>query len=71
MRVVLDTNVIISRYISPYGTPAVILDHWEKNKFDLLVSPNILEEYDRALKHPRPGHFTTRPMRKLPKSSND
>jgi len=52
MRVVIDTNVVISRYLSSQGAPAQIFTNWQKKKFDLLVSEPILEEYERALKYP-------------------
>ena len=52
MRVVLDTNVVVSRYLSPFGPPTHIFDAWHKKQFDLLVSPPILDEYERALKYP-------------------
>lgn len=53
MRVVLDTNVIISRYLSPHGPPAQILERWEVHAFELLVSQPILDEYRRALLYER------------------
>lgn len=53
MRVVIDTNVIISRYLSPHGSPAQVLSSWEKGRFDLLVSPAILREYERVFRYPR------------------
>jgi len=31
MRVVLDTNVIVSRYLSPKGSPAQILKQWKRS----------------------------------------
>ncbi len=53
MRVVLDTNVIISRYLTPHGRVARIIDLWEANAFDLIVSVAVLSEYDRVLHYPR------------------
>lgn len=53
MRVVLDTNVVMSRYMAPRGTPARILDHWEQDTFELLVSDPILAEYERVLAYPQ------------------
>ncbi len=49
MKVVLDTNIIISRYLSPTGLPATVLNLWEKEAFDVLVSEELLQEYERAL----------------------
>lgn len=52
MRIVLDTNVVISRYLSPTGTPAKLFTHWERQSFDVLVSEPILAEYAEALLYP-------------------
>ena len=53
MRVVPDTNIIISRYLTPHGRVARIVDLWEQNAFELIVSEVILSEYDRVLHYPR------------------
>jgi uncharacterized protein len=52
MRIVIDTNVVISRYIKPEGKVAQIFQAWEQETFELLVSQEILEEYQRALLYP-------------------
>lgn len=46
MRIVLDTNVFISGIFFT-GPPHQILKAWRDGKVDLLVSPSILEEYER------------------------
>jgi predicted nucleic acid-binding protein len=38
MRVVLDTNIIVSALIAPAGKPAAIIDAWLDGKFTLLTS---------------------------------
>ena len=53
MRVVLDTNVVVSRYLSRGGPPAAILSRWEDGDFDVLVSEDMLAEYGRVLAYPR------------------
>ncbi len=53
MRVVLDTNVIISAAISPTSPPAQIHLAWNQDRFELLVSPDLLAEYRRALGYER------------------
>jgi putative PIN family toxin of toxin-antitoxin system len=53
MQVVLDVNVLISAVISSRGAPAQILRHWEEERFDLVVSPPILEELERVIRYPR------------------
>ena len=53
MRVVADTNVVVSRYVAPRGVVVRILERWQQNAFDLLVSEAILAEYQRVLAYPR------------------
>ncbi|HEX5506373.1 MAG TPA: putative toxin-antitoxin system toxin component, PIN family [Thermomicrobiales bacterium] len=53
MRVVLDTNVIVSAVLSPTGTPARILAAWRREVFELLVSGPILDEYQQTLGYGR------------------
>ena len=48
MRVVLDTNILISG-IFWKGTPATILERWVNGEFEVLVSEPILTEYSRVL----------------------
>lgn len=52
LRVVIDTNVLVSRYLSPTGSPAQIFTFWQDKRFTLLVSEPILDEYKRALQYP-------------------
>ncbi len=49
MRVVLDTNVIISATLARGGNEDRILRAWRRGRFDLVLSPPILEEIGRAL----------------------
>lgn len=58
MKVVFDTNIIISRYISPQSTPATLLRWWRKEAFDLLVSEAILQEYQEVLNYSRVLKYT-------------
>lgn len=53
MKVVLDTNVIISRFLSPLGSPARIFHLWQSGSFELLVSESILSEYKKVLSYDR------------------
>jgi len=53
MRVVLDANVLVSGLISPQGAPGEILAAWEKDRFDLVVSPATLDELSRVLHYPK------------------
>ena len=49
MRVVLDTNVLISAHIKPDGTAAQILEAWRGGGLEVVVSSAILEEYKSSL----------------------
>lgn len=53
MRVVLDTNVIVSAFLSSKGAPALVLERWALGQFEVLVSQSILMEYERALSYHR------------------
>lgn len=53
MRVVVDTNLVVSRTLVARGIPAQILAAWRAERFELLVSEPILEEYRRVLGYPR------------------
>ena len=52
MRVVLDTNVIISALISQ-GPPHRIVAAWRDQRFTALVSAALLAEYERAVHYPK------------------
>lgn len=47
MRVILDANVLVSGIFFA-GPPARVLEAWLDDKFDLVVSTAILEEYRRT-----------------------
>ncbi|MEW5985837.1 MAG: putative toxin-antitoxin system toxin component, PIN family [Chloroflexota bacterium] len=48
MRVVLDTNVVTSAFLSRHGAPAKVFAIWEQGGFELVVSEAILAEYERV-----------------------
>jgi len=47
MKVVIDTNVLVSGVFFG-GYPGQVLDAWRDGWIDLVVSPDILEEYRRV-----------------------
>ena len=47
MKVVIDTNVVISGVFFG-GMPSRVLEAWRDGEFDLVVSPEVLEEYRRV-----------------------
>jgi putative PIN family toxin of toxin-antitoxin system len=53
VRAILDPNVIISALLSRDGTPAKVLRAWLEGRFELIVSPLLLEELGRALAYPK------------------
>ncbi len=53
MRAVLDPNVIISALLSPDGSPARALREWRHGGSDLVLSPLLLAELERALAYPK------------------
>jgi putative PIN family toxin of toxin-antitoxin system len=53
MRVVLDTNVLLSALISPHGTSDRIYSAWRAAKFDVVTSIIQLEELRRASRYPK------------------
>jgi putative PIN family toxin of toxin-antitoxin system len=53
MRVVLDTNIIVSALIAPAGNPAAIVDAWLDGKFTLLTCAAHVDELRSTLQKPR------------------
>ena len=49
MRAVIDTNILISGFISKRSYPAKVLDYWILNKISPVVSREIVEEYANVL----------------------
>jgi putative PIN family toxin of toxin-antitoxin system len=50
-RVVLDTNVLISGLLG--GTATEVIRRWRGGAFDLIVSEEIVSEYEQVLKRPK------------------
>ena len=48
MRVVLDTNVLLSALISPHGAPDIIYRAWRAARFEVVTSRVQLDEFRRA-----------------------
>ena len=53
MRVVIDTNVLLSAVLG--GALQAILDHWQDGKFVLVVTDEIVREYLDVLQRPKFG----------------
>jgi hypothetical protein len=52
MRVILDTNVLLSALLSPHGAPAKLLAAWERKLFTLVISDELLAELRGVLRRP-------------------
>lgn len=57
MRAVLDPNVLVSAAISPAGPPRQILNAWTNGRFELIISPTVLEELVDVLARPKFRRF--------------
>ena len=53
MKVVLDTNVLLSGLMKPDGVPGKIVRAWRAAQFDLVLSEAMLDEIGRALAYPK------------------
>lgn len=49
MRIVRDTNVVVSAFLSLYGAPSTALDLYRYGAFNLVLSEEILSENDAVL----------------------
>lgn len=57
-RVVLDTNVFVSGGTISVGAPSQIINHWRNQNFIMVVSPQLLAEYEEVLSRPNVIKFT-------------
>jgi len=53
LRAVLDPNVLIAALLSPDGTPAQLLRRWIAGDFDLVISEDLISEFERACAYPK------------------
>ena len=53
MRVILDTNVLLSALISPHGPPEAIYRAWRAARFELVTSVEQLDEIRRVSRYPK------------------
>jgi hypothetical protein len=53
LKVVLDTNVLVSGLISNQGPPRQIVDAWLEGRFTLVISLYLVEELAHVLTYPR------------------
>ncbi|MES1944100.1 hypothetical protein PC39_08294 [Salinisphaera sp. PC39] len=53
MRVVLDTNILLSALISPHSPPFRIYQSWRQGRYELVTSAGQLDELSAASRYPR------------------
>jgi putative PIN family toxin of toxin-antitoxin system len=53
MRIVLDTNVVVSAVLTPMGPPGQLLDLVLSGELSLVIEPRIAYEYREVLLRPR------------------
>lgn len=53
MKVVLDTNLLISAFITPTGEPAQVVKLLETEDFYLLLSADVFAELARVIQYPK------------------
>jgi hypothetical protein len=52
MRLILDTNILISALLSPLGAPAKLLDAWERKVFTLVACDTLIAEFREVAGRP-------------------
>ena len=52
MRVILDTNILLSVLLSPLGRPAKLLDAWERKRFTLVACETLIAELREVASRP-------------------
>ncbi len=57
MRMVLDTNVLVSALIAPGGLSDRLLQHWEAGDLTLVTSSEQIEEVERVLAYEKLQRF--------------
>jgi putative PIN family toxin of toxin-antitoxin system len=60
VRVVLDTNLLISALISKQGAPALLIDAWDTDHFTLISSAEQLQEFKTVSRRERLAPFIQR-----------
>ena len=52
MRVIIDTNILLSALINPHGPPAKLVDAWNAARFELVTSRDQLLEFGDVARRP-------------------
>ena len=51
--IAVDTNIWVSAFLTPHGSPARLTFAWQANRFDVVVSVELLAELAQVLGRPR------------------
>ncbi len=66
MRLVLDTNILISALLRKNTPPYLLYQQWRERQFDLVTSDKQLEELQRVMSYPKlKRYFTPEEARKM------
>lgn len=57
-RAVLDTNVFVSGGTVRVGAPSQIINHWRNQDFVMVISPQLVAEYEEVLQRPTVRKYT-------------
>ena len=52
MRIILDTNVLLSGLLIAQGAPAKLLDAWERKRFTLVACEELITEFREVASRP-------------------
>lgn len=52
MRIIVDTNILLSALINPHGLPAQLIDAWHGARFQLVTSQDQLLEVGEVARRP-------------------
>jgi len=52
MRMIVDTNILLSTLINPHGLPAQLIDAWRGARFELITSRDQLLEFGEVARRP-------------------
>jgi putative PIN family toxin of toxin-antitoxin system len=62
MRVVIDTNLILSSLLVSKSLPSMIIDAWRSRRFSLITSREQIEELRRATSYPKIAERIEKPQ---------
>jgi putative PIN family toxin of toxin-antitoxin system len=60
VRIILDTNIILSALLSDRGAPARIVDAWTERRFELVSSTDQIDELKRVTRYPKLREYLLR-----------